>query len=212
MPNLLTNIIIWVYGKYKNFFKIRDYAVSKVFLEYSVDLDMKYEIDEDDTFWQEEEKYWLEGENDFFLDVTNREYTCFELPQNVTKTIFRVHYWYNNERYKYITYDPEFLWPPSRDDYQTMAFTLPITSAVLVDEDDKPVRDVTRKVKRYGGPKGDFLGSDVKIRDLLFYDDDALQTAYPKIQITNALGTKKIVSTLTGTIKDLQLPSLPSKI
>jgi hypothetical protein len=68
------------------------------------------------------------------------------------------------------------------------------------------VRDVTRKVKRYAGPKGDFHGSDVKLSDLLFYDEDVLAEKYPKIQITNALGVKKVVSTLTGTTMNLRSP------
>jgi hypothetical protein len=206
MANLLTNVIIWAYGKYRDFFKISDYAVSKVYLEYYVDLDMKYEIDTFDDFWvHEKTHYWDEGESDFYIDVTNREFSGTEVPQNVTKTIFRVHYWYNNERYKYITYDPEFTWPP-KNNTTGVSFNLPITSATLVDEDDKPVRDVTRKVKRYAGPKGDFHGSDVKLSDLLFYDEDVLAEKYPKIQITNALGVKKVVSTLTGTTMNLRSP------
>ena len=206
MANLLTNVIIWAYGKYRDFFKISDYAVSKVYLEYYVDLDMKYEIDTFDDFWvHEKTHYWDEGESDFYIDVTNREFSGTEVPQNVTKTIFRVHYWYNNERYKYITYDPEFTWPPENNT-TGVSFNLPITSATLVDEDDKPVRDVTRKVKRYAGPKGDFHGSDVKLSDLLFYDEDVLAEKYPKIQITNALGVKKVVSTLTGTTMNLRSP------
>jgi hypothetical protein len=75
---------------------------------------------------------------------------------------------------------------------------------VLVDEDDKPVRDITSKVKRYAGPRGDFEGSEVRIRDLLFYDEDTLNKSYPKIQITNALGMKKVISTLTGTTTDFR--------
>lgn len=204
MPNLLTNIIIWAYGKYRNIFRIRDYAVSKVYLEYAVDLDMKFQLDEDDDFWMEEERHWAEGEDDFYIDVTHRPFSGTEIPQNVTKMIFRVNYWYNEQRFKYITYDPEFTWPPERD--TSMAFSLPITSAILVDQDDKPVRDVTKKVKRYAGPRGDFHGSEVKIRDLLFYDEDTLKKMYPKLQITNALGMKKVVSTLTGTTMDLRSP------
>lgn len=205
MPNLLTNVIIWAYGKYRNFFKISDYAIIKVYLEYYVNLHMKYEIDTFDDFWlQEKIHYWDGGEDSFYTDVTNCDFSGTEVPQNVTKTIFRVHYWYNNERYKYITYDPDFAWPP--ENTTDVAFNLPIISAILVDEDDKPMRDVTRKVKRYAGPKGDFHGSDVKLSDLLFYDEDVLAEKYPKIQITNALGVKKVVSTLSGTTMNLRSP------
>jgi len=127
-----------------------------------------------------------------------------EIPQNVTKTIFRVHYWYNDERYKYISYNPDFPWPPKNNN--SVTFTLPIVSAALVDEDDKPIRDVSRKIRRYAGPLGDFLGSDVALRDLLMYDEDVLKREYPKLQITNALGMKKTVSTLHATTATLRSP------
>ncbi len=204
MVNLLTNIIIWIYDKYKNFLKITDYSVSKVFLEYTVDPVRRYEIDEDDTFWLREEEYWKDGEYDFYIDVTNCPFRGAEIPQNVTKTIFRVHYWYNDERYKYISYNPDFPWPPKNNN--SVTFTLPIVSAALVDEDDKPVRDVSRKIRRYAGPLGDFLGSDVALRDLLMYDEDVLKREYPKLQITNALGMKKTVSTLHATTATLRSP------
>lgn len=204
MANLLSGVIIWVYGKYRNFLKIRDYSVSKVFLEYAVDLERKFEIDEADSFWLEEQKYWGDEQDEFYIDVTHRPFQKTEVPQNVTRMIFRVNYWYNNERHKYITYNPEFTWPPEKR--TTMTFTLPVVSAILVDEDDKPRRDVTRKIRRYAGPRGDFLGSEVKLCDLLFYDEDVLRKEYPKIQITNALGMRKTVSTLTGTTTDLRSP------
>ena len=204
MSNLLTNIILWVYGSYRNFLKIRDYTLGKVYLEYAVDLERKYEIDDDDTLWKQERPYWDEGLDEFYIDVTNSAYRGTEVPQNVTRMIFRATYWYNDERYKYITYNPDFQWPPQKQ--SGISFTIPIMSAKLVDEDDKPKRDVTRKIRRYAGPFGDFLGSDVKISDLLFYDEDVLKNEYPKLQITNALGMKKTISTLTGTTTDIRSP------
>lgn len=203
MPNLLTNVIIWAYGKYKNFFAIRDYAVSKVFLEYAIVRDRKYEIE--DRFWADEEQYWVD-EDEFYIDVTRRPFRGTEIPQNVARTICRVFYWHGGERYKHCTYDMDFSWPPARESGDGMKFTLPITSAILVDEDDKPKRDVTRKIKRYAGPNGDFHGERVLLKDLLYYDEDTLTREYPKIQITNALGMKKVVPTTTGYTTDLLSP------
>jgi|SRR6056300_516706 hypothetical protein len=200
MANLLTNIIVWVYGKYKNFFSIRDYAVSKIFLEYSIDQERKYELE--DSFWAEEERHWDE-ESEFYIDITRRPFRNTEVPQNVLRTVCRVLYWYKNECYKHCTYDMNFPWPPVRGE---MKFILPITSAVLVDEDDKPQRDVTRKVKRYAGPLGDFHGERVLLKDLLYYDDETLATEFPKIQVVNALGMKKVISTTTGYTTDLLSP------
>jgi hypothetical protein len=203
MSNLLTNVIVWVYGKYKNFFAIRDYAVSKIFLEYAIDQGRKYEIE--DKFWADEEEYWLD-EEEFYIDVTRRPFRGTEIPQNVVRTICRVHYWHGGERYKHCSYDMDFAWPPARESQEGMKFTLPITSAVLVDEDDKPKRDVTRKIKRYAGPSGDFHGERILLKDLLYYDEDTLAREYPKIQITNALGIKKVIPTTTGYTTDLLSP------
>ena len=198
MSNLLTNVIVWAYGAYKRIFTVRDYAVSRVFLEYYLDPDRKYEIC--DAFWADQERYW-DDESEFYIDATRSRFRQTEIPQNVTKTIVRVDYWYGGVRYKHCTYDLDFQWPPPQD--AGVRFTLPITRAVLVDEDDKPKRDVTQKIKRYAGPHGDFHGERVRLSDLLYYDDDTLEKEYPKLQITNALGMKTTVSTVDGYTVDL---------
>lgn len=193
MSNLLTNVIVWAYGTYRRIFHTRNYAISRVFLEYYVDPECKYEIC--DAFWADEEKYWAD-EHEFYIDITHSVFRETEIPQNVTKTIVRVHYWYDGARYKHCTYDLDFQWPPAPP--KGVHFSIPILSAVLVDEDDKPKRDVTQKIKRYAGPRGNFHGESVRIADLLYYDDETLQREYPKIQITNALGVKTTVSTIDG--------------
>jgi hypothetical protein len=198
MSNLLNNVIIWAYGAYKRVFGIRNYSVSRVFLEYYIDPERKYEIC--DAFWAGEEQYW-EDQEEFYIDVSRCAFRETEIPQNVTKTIFRVHYWYDGVRYKHCSYDPEFQWPPPPT--SGVQFTLPIIRAVLVDEDDKPKRDVTQKIKRYAGPRGDFHGESVRLADLLYYDEDTLKKEYPKLQITNAIGLKTTVSTVDGYTVDL---------
>lgn len=198
MSNFLTNVIIWAYGAYKRVFGIRNYDVSRIFLEYYIDPRRKYEIC--DKFWAGEEKYW-EEECEFYIDVTRSAFRETEIPQNISKTVCRVHYWYNDQMYKHCTYDLDFQWPPAPT--AGVHFSIPITSAVLVDEDDKPVRDVTKKIKRYAGPRGDFHGESVRIADLLYYDLDTLKREYPKLQITNAFGAKTTVSTVDGYTMDL---------
>jgi len=193
MPNLLTNVIVWTYGAYRRIFGTRNYDIARIFLEYYIAPERKYEIS--DKFWAHEQQYW-EDEREFYIDVTRAQFRQTEIPQNVTKTIVRVHYVYNDTRYKHCTYDLDFEWPPPPP--QQVQFSVPITRAVLVDEDDKPVRDVTQKIKRYAGPRGDFHGESVRIADLLYYDEETLRKEYPKIQITNALGMKTTVSTIDG--------------
>jgi hypothetical protein len=76
-------------------------------------------------------------------------------------------------------------------------------SAQLMDADDKPVKDVLGKIRRYAGPRGDFHGEKVKISDMLYYDMDTLKTMYPNIRLKNVFGKTKTVSTITGYITDL---------
>ena len=65
--------------------------------------------------------------------------------------------------------------------------------------------NITEKVKRYAGPRGDFHGEKVPLRDFLYYDNEHLKNKFPKI-VLNGLGMKKAVSTLDGFTTDLQIP------
>jgi hypothetical protein len=87
-----------------------------------------------------------------------------------------------------------------------MKFSIPLNSVWLIDHDDKPVRDITEKVKRYRGPRNDFHGQRVSIYHFLYYDIETLKERFPKILLKGSLGMKKIVSTLHGFTTDLQIP------
>ena len=79
-------------------------------------------------------------------------------------------------------------------------------SVTLLDHNNKPVRDITSKVKKYAGPKSDFHGEDVPIRDMLRYDHIDLKEKYPKIKLVNVIGMSKIVSSCDDEIKSLRIP------
>ena len=95
-------------------------------------------------------------------------------------------------------------WPPPRK--SGVVFNMPIVSAVLLDSDDKPVKDLLNKIQRYAGPRKDFHNEKVKIRDMLYYDIDTLENEFPKIKLKSAIGMTKIVSTVDGCITDLRVP------
>jgi hypothetical protein len=81
-----------------------------------------------------------------------------------------------------------------------------LSSAWIVDHDDKPTRDITEKVKRYSGPRNDFHGQKVPLKDFLFYEKDVLKDKFPKIILSNTLGMKKALSTLDDFTTNLQIP------
>lgn len=205
--NFLSKVIIWAYGAYRKLTSISNYAVIEKALEYTVRPGVRYEIDDD--FWLAEEKYWDldtdEEEDHHYVIVTDRDFSKTVIPQNVAHPILRIKYYYNNKRYKLVTDNIDYAWPPREQ--EGAMFILPITSAVLMDHDDKPVRDITEKIRRCAGPRQDFHGQGhVRIRDLLYYDDETLEKDLPKIKITNSFGMSKVVSTTTGLACNLKFP------
>jgi len=133
------------------------------------------------------------------------DYKNINVPNNVTKVILRIKYWYNDKMYKFLTNDLNHEWPPKQAN--GIVFNMPIVSAQLLDSNDKPVKDVLNKIKRYAGPRGDFYDDKTtKIHDMLYYDDETLKFDYPTIKLKSALGMIKRVNTENGCIIDLRIP------
>ena len=202
--NLLTDIIIKIYDILKYFVSMPDYRISQHSMEYFLK-DTRPPMDIHDEFWEKESKEWESGVESYFVDVSDTDIKSSDnIPDNVSKTINRVKYWYNDKLYKYITYDTKVTWPPKET--SGMTFNMPLISAHLIDQDDKPMKDVLNKIKRYAGPRGNFHGQEVKISDMLYYDIETLKKFYPKIKLKNVLGLTKIVSTTEDCITDLRIP------
>jgi|TARA_B110000008_G_scaffold256921_1_gene274713 hypothetical protein len=86
-----------------------------------------------------------------------------------------------------------------------MIFNLPLSSAVLLDEGDKPVKDLLCKISRYAGPFSDFYNEKIEIKDMFWYEDSTYEK-FPKIKIKNIVGMNKTIDVKTGYISDLHLP------
>lgn len=202
--NLLTNVIIWVYDRIKFLTAKPDYMIIDRSLEY--DIDNSIIPEELDGFWEDECNNEWDGETkNFYKNLTNIDYKNTSIPNNVTKMIIRIKYWYNDKMYKFLTNDLNHEWPPEQ--VSGIVFNMPIVRAQLLDSDDKPVKDVLNKIKRYAGPRGDFYGDKTtKIRDMLYYDDETLKLDYPTIKLKSALGIIKKVDTENGRIINLRIP------
>ena len=204
LGNLLTTVILWVYDTIQSLFSTPDYRITDTSLEYFLDTSKTPIPEELDDFWYEESDVWDDETESVFKTLNSIEYKNTKIPENVTKTAVRVKYWYNNTIYKYLTYNMDHPWPPPRK--SGIVFNIPIVSAVLLDSDDKPIKDILNKIKRYAGPRKDFHNENVKISDMLYYDIDTLKNNFPKIKLTSAIGGTKVVSTVDGYITDLQVP------
>ena len=173
--NFLSNVIFI----FKKITTPRDYHVVKEELEYSVDYDMKYLVE--DTFWRNESKDWDGILENFYVNVTGLDFRHTSIPQNVKDIVLRVKYVYNGHLYTVITNDINFL--PGENEV-----------------------NITEKVTRYSGPRGDFHKEKGPLKDFLYYEHEHLEKKLPKIMLANGLGMKKIVSTLTGFTTDLRIP------
>jgi hypothetical protein len=196
---LLSNLIYF----YKKITTFPDYYIVSKSLTYEIDPDIRYKTE--DPFWEIESKDWEDGIlTEYYTDVTYRNsmHTC--IPQNVKNVILRVKYMFNGKVYTAISNNINFL--PGVDEDKNVHFSIPLSSAWLVDHDDKPIRDITEKVKRYSGPRCDFHKEKVPIDQFLYYDRSYLETHLPKIIIKNALGMTKTISTLDTCITDLRIP------
>ena len=201
LSSLLINAI-YVFKNVVNFlFSKPDFTVVSRYVEYVVDHTKEYKTDE--PFWEREREQIEPGTTTYLGEVgVNDEIP--EPPDAIEKLIIRVKFWHNNKIYKFLTSKHEYKWPPVKA--KTMSFHIPLSSAQLLDTNDKPVKDVLEKIRRYSGPYSDFYGEKMKISDMFYYEESFMATMYPKIKIKNCFGMLKTVDTATGYLTDLQLP------
>lgn len=200
---MLTKLLSTIFFFYKYLTTPRDYSIISEEIEYAVDHDMKYQIEDD--FWLKESKDWEDGILDeYYVNVTGKNFRHTMVPQNIKWIILRVRYYFNGKQYTAISNDINF--KPGKDEDIAMHFSIPLSSAWIVDHDDKPMRNITEKVKRYSGPRNDFHGQKVSLENFLYYDRDVLKDRFPKIVLANTLGMKKTLSTLDDFTTDLQIP------
>lgn len=200
------NIIVPIIAFWRRLTIPSDYAVSRVDLEYFVTDAERAKRELMDTFWRHQCDFWEwfshRDHLNYLVSLNEPEdYNVTKKPDCVTRVITRVKYWYDGKPYKYISNNLNHEWPPAKP--AGMSFSIPISHAHLCDADGKPKRDVTTKIKKYGGPKGDFHGELVPLRDLFTYTEDVLQNEFPILRVVNALGLQKEVSTVSDSTLNL---------
>lgn len=191
-----------IYSLYKNIVTPRDYQVISEQLEYKIDYDMKYQIE--DAFWENESKDWDGILEEFYVNATGKNFRSTFVPQNVMYIILRVKYYFNGKVYTSISNNINF--KPGEVEDTGVQFHIPLSSAWIVDHGDKPVRNITEKVKRYAGPRCDFHGEKVPLEYFLYYENSVLRDRFPRIVLTNSLGMKKNISTIDDFTTDLRIP------
>lgn len=168
----------------------RDFTIYKRELEYKVDSDLEDNTDLN-PFWKKESYYMHKGWN--WADVTG--INIGTLPSCVEDVILRIKYSFDGKMFTMVTKDLNYTWPPVK---ATQArFRMPIKSVEMVDADDKPILEVTKKFKKVEGPYGDFWGHlDVTVEDLFSFVE------YEKLKITYITNISKLVPK-TSTLQEL---------
>ena len=197
---LLTSFVLWFYTFILSLFQYEDYTIKKKSLEYDVDHRL---IDDDfNTEWTKEATNWNLDEDVENYEIEDASYDVLNnVPNCIIKTILTIKYYYNNKIYKVKTYNPKFKF----NNNNMFSFSLPIKTAVLIDHDDKPMRDVTNKIKKAAGPKNNFHGEKILLKDIFYYCDEQIIEDYPKIRITNVCNQSKILSLIDNYTTDLHL-------
>ena len=168
----------------------RDFTIYKRYLEYKVDSDLEDNKDLN-PFWKRESYYMHKGWN--WADVTG--INIGTLPSCVDDVILRIKYSFDGKIFTMVTKDLNYTWPPVK---ATQArFRMPIKSVEMVDADDKPILEVTKKFKKVEGPYGDFWGHlDVTVEDLFSFVE------YEKLKITYITNISKLIPK-TSTLQEL---------
>jgi|TARA_B110000503_G_scaffold116469_1_gene175629 anaerobic selenocysteine-containing dehydrogenase len=199
---MFVKLLSTLYYYYKKFTTPGDYQIISEELEYKVNYDLKYLTE--DSFWKRESKDWDYILDYFYVNVTGAQFRNTSVPQNVEHIILRINYYFNGRVYTVVSNNINYRVGPNEE--SGMKFNIPLSSAWIVDHDDKPVQNITERVRRYAGPNCDFHGQKVSLEDFLYYEPKYLEERFPKIMLTNGLGMKKIVSTTDGYTTDLRIP------
>jgi hypothetical protein len=165
----------------REMFRPKDYSIRKVILEYGV-------TDEDDLtvcgkFWETQKKSWEFLPDVYAVDVKGQDF--IPLPKCLKNPLLKVVYFFNNKEYVYITNEMDYQWPPEKA--SSMRFVLPFKNAVLVDDADVPVKNITSELFKYAGPRFDFHGSPIPIADMIV-------KPFMKLRMTNILNQQSTIN------------------
>ena len=187
--NMMKTLALWFYT-IKKYFAPRDNEIDTVFMEYDL---VRSPCRLYGKFWVSEMYYlWNSRQAQYAADVTKlykrgllKTRVLSKIPTCVNDVKFRVKYYYNNHVYKILVDDVDTMWPPKEENSMSLAF--PIKVAHLLDKDDTFIADVTKKVKRYAGPKNNFYNMTLKLSDFIWTD-------FEKLRIVNILNQECVVT------------------
>ena len=184
--NILKQIFFTLIELYNFIFNIYGFYIYQIGMTYS--FDGKTDFKTHNKFWLTKQKYFSYNDEieEHWVDVTTNYLTIGKTPMGISDILYRVKYRYNKKSYTCLTDNPAI--DVSKIKAPDMTFKLPLKDVKLLDEDNKIVRDVTKKYMKLLGPNGNFHNYlTPKVYDLFMYDD------YKYIQVTNIINQSKTV-------------------
>ena len=179
---MIFKYLLFLYATIVNYFQTD--KISKINLEYEVDSDQVGALYGD--FWNREKRWWDSNTvSSHYTRVSNGE--VLYVPKCVRNAYFHVKYMMAGRVYRFVTSDPNITYPTNDSSGTVMRFSLPISKAVLLNDDDCVVRDVTKKMKQYHGPRGDYHRMDVPAKYLFFEDN------YSKVRVINVINSVQTI-------------------
>tara|TARA_R110002074_G_scaffold352697_1_gene524135 strand:+ start:90 stop:692 length:603 start_codon:yes stop_codon:yes gene_type:complete len=185
----ISQFFLNLYYLFVTFFELEDFHVCRVEIDYRADDVVLLDTDIPDE-WRDEAQHWEGMDNWYYMNITdqfkktNGQYLrdlLDTIPDAVTDYVYTIKYMYGNKKYRYVSKSATCEWPPEFS--SEMKFIPPIVGAWTALK-GKQLRDITKIIRKTMGPKGDFHGQDVKIRDIVKYDS-------PQIVITTAMGSNE---------------------
>ena len=108
-------------------------------------------------------------------------------PDCIDNIVIETTFWFRGNKKKYQNTKP--IWPPPECVIRSPSFTVPIKSAHLVTLGE--TENVTRKIKKFAGPFGDFYGKKINPMDFFLTWEPDYINRFDFLEITNVLGFKK---------------------
>jgi len=173
-------LILGVIHAIREMTRPKDYSIKEIRLEYVVE-SVTYAVF--GKLWEEEEKKWTTLPDIFSVSVKDK--TFLPLPNCVKSPILKIVYFFNNREYVYVTSSMDYEWPPKK--VTSMSFVLPIKNAVLLNDDDAPVKNITKQLNEYAGPRCDYHGAPVPLTDMI-------DKPFSKLRVTNIMNQQSVVN------------------
>lgn len=171
--------LLYIIHVFREFTRPKDYTIRKILLEYNIN---DSNIKPTNKFWEtQKSQVWHELPDIYIVDVKNKVY--LPIPDGIENCILKIVYVFNNKEYIYATVGSEYKWPPVKTNVN---FVLPIKNAVLLNSNNRPVKNITAELNQFAGPRCDFHGIQVPLYEMI-------DKPFTKLRVTNIMNEQSVI-------------------